>query len=55
MKPVSITRFDQRPIIALLPGGSLMAFFIRTVDVVQQVIARRSMPGRAKLRMENER
>ena len=42
MKPVFLEKFDQRPIIAQLPDETLMAFFIRTIDDVQQTTVRLS-------------
>ena len=38
MKPVLLANFNQRPIIAQLPDETLMAFFMRAEDDVQQVI-----------------
>ena len=42
MKPVLLVNFDLRPIIAQLPDGTLMAFFMRAEDGVQQTTARLS-------------
>jgi len=42
MKPILLADFDQRPIISQLPDGTLMAFFMRAVDDVQQTTARLS-------------
>ncbi|MBM3235430.1 exo-alpha-sialidase [Candidatus Poribacteria bacterium] len=38
MKPVLLANFNQRPIIAKLPDETLMAFFMRAEDDVQQAI-----------------
>jgi len=42
MKPLCITTFHQRPQIALLADGSLIALFIREMDGMQEVSARYS-------------
>ena len=42
MKPVLLANFNQRPIIAQLLDGRLMAFFMRTADGVQKATAQLS-------------
>ena len=42
MKPIWVMKFDQRPMIAKLHNEKLIAFFMRTVDGVQQITARLS-------------
>jgi len=39
-EPVLVARFDSKPVIALLPDGTLMAVFLRTVGENQEMRAR---------------